>query len=75
MFQVEICIAEDSALSDGMEKMRTWLDEHHFEPAIFRYAFVHQGIVCRVDFPVEAEAAAFAGAFEGKLVGGSPMAI
>lgn len=75
MFQVEICIAEDTALPDRMEKMRTWLDDHRFEPATFRYAFARQGIVCRVDFPVEEEAAAFAGAFEGKLVGRSLMAI
>ena len=75
MFQVEIPIAEDGALSDRMEKMRTWLDERRFEPATFRYTFIHQGIVCRVDFPIEAEAAEFATAFDGKLIGGSPMAI
>jgi hypothetical protein len=75
MFQVEIRVPEDSALSDRMEEMRMWLDERHFEPANFRYSFGLPGIVCRVDFPVEQEATAFAGAFEGKLVGGSPIAI
>lgn len=75
MFQVEIRIAEDTALSDRMEKMRTWLDERRFEPATFRFSFANPGIICRIDFPLEAEAAAFAAAFEGKLTSGSRMAI
>ena len=75
MFQVEIRISDDTTLSDRMEQMRTWLDQRHFEPATFRYAFTHHGFVCPVDFPVEAEAAAFATAFNGRLVSGSPMVI
>ena len=68
MFQVEIRIPEETGLSGGMEAMRTWLDHRHFEPAGFRYAFTRHGVVCRVDFPVEAEAVAFAAEFSGSLV-------
>jgi hypothetical protein len=76
LYQVEIRLVEDSILSERMEAMRLWLDERHFEPTTFRYAFAHQAIVFRVDFPIELEAAEFAIAFDGKLVGnGSPMAI
>ena len=74
MFQVEIRIAEDGALSERMEKMRTWLDQSRCEPATFRFSFANPGIICRVDFPIETEAAAFATAFEGKLTSGSQMA-
>ena len=67
MVQVEIRIAEDAALSDRMEKMRTWLDQRRFEPATFRFSFANSGIICRIDFQVETEAAEFATTFEGKL--------
>jgi hypothetical protein len=76
LYQVEIRLVEDSILSERMEAMRLWLDERRFEPAAFRYAFAQKTIVFRVDFPVEGEAAEFATAFGGKLVGnGSTMAI
>ena len=57
-----------------MEKMRTWLDQRRFEPATFRFSFANPGIVCRIDFPVEMEAAGFATTFEGKLTSGLRMA-
>jgi len=75
MFQVDIPIPDGVTLSDRMEEMRTWLNQRRFEPATFRYAFAPHGIVWQVDFPVEAEAAAFATAFEGKLVTGSSVAL
>ena len=67
MFSVEALIRED-ALSSTMEAMRTWLDHVHSEPASFRCGFSRSGITCRVDFSLANEAAAFAKAFDGKLV-------
>jgi hypothetical protein len=76
MFQVKIAILDDhTVLSDRMEAMRIWLDERRCEPTSFRYGFLHHAIVCRVDFPAEAEALEFANAFNGELIGGSPAAI
>ena len=70
MFQVKVSIAEAPAtLSDRMEAMRVWLDERRCEPTSFRYTSRHYAIVCRVDFPAEADAAEFACAFDGKLIG------
>src|SRR5258708_15204469 len=67
MFSVESLIHED-ALSDTMQTMRTWLDHKRFEPITFRYSFTSAGIVCRVDFDIEGEAAVFATAFDGTVV-------
>ena len=67
MFSVEALIRED-ALPSTMQAMRTWLDHVHFEPASFRYAFGRDGIRCRVDFSIADEAAAFAKAFDGKVI-------
>jgi len=75
MFQVEVRVADGSALPDRMEKMRIWLDERHFEPATFRYSFIPNGILFRIDFPAEAEATEFATAFDGSLSERSSMAI
>ena len=67
MFSVESLIREE-ALSDTMQTMRTWLDHKRFAPATFRYKFTSVGIVCRVDFQAEDEAAGFATAFDGTVV-------
>ena len=75
MFQVEVPVPEENSLPERMEKMRTWLDERRYEPATFRYSFTGSGILFRVDFPVEAEAAEFATAFRGTLLRGSPTAM
>jgi hypothetical protein len=68
MFPVEIRIPNEEALAETMQTMRTWLDHQRFEPLTFRYTFETARILFRVDFALEAEAAAFARAFEGKLV-------
>jgi hypothetical protein len=65
MFQIEIHI-DDIAFSERMEKIWVWLNQRRFEPTTFRYEFSPHGIICRVDFSIETEAAAFAIAFEGK---------
>jgi hypothetical protein len=51
-----------------MGTVRCWLDHQRFEPVVFRYSFVSSAILFRVDFANEAEAAAFAAAFDGKVV-------
>lgn len=48
--------------------MREWLDHHRFEPAKFLYTFVPSGILFQVDFPVEADAIAFAREFSGRVI-------
>ena len=70
MFPVEIRIGErdEDALTARMTAMREWLDHQRFEPSTFRYTFTSPGIVFRVDFDVEAEAAMFAKAFGGRVV-------
>jgi hypothetical protein len=74
MFRVKISIPDDRhALSDRMVAIRIWLDARQCEHASFRYAFKNDVIVCQVDFPAEAEAVEFANAFEGELIGNSPV--
>jgi len=67
MFQIEIHI-DDNGFLGRMEQMWAWFDQRRLEPRTYRYEFASHGIICRVDFPVEAQAAAFATAFEGKFV-------
>ena len=53
-----------------MSEMRQWLDRNGFKPEKFEYRRMHaDGVVCRVDFKTASEAAAFAEAFEGNVVG------
>jgi len=56
-----------------MGRMRTWLDHRRIEPDVFRHVSNGAEITFRVDFKVPAEAAAFARAFGGRLIG-SPTA-
>jgi hypothetical protein len=67
MFPVEIGIPDEDALTGRMTMMREWLDHQRFEPATFRYTFTSPGILVRVEFAVEAEAVAFAEAFDGQV--------
>jgi hypothetical protein len=50
-----------------MTEMREWLDHQRFEPARFRLTY-SPDIVFRVDFAIEAEAAAFARKFGGYVI-------
>ena len=67
VFPVEIRIPDEDALTGRMAMMREWLDHERFEPATFRYTFTSPGILVRVEFAVEAEAVAFAEAFDGQV--------
>lgn len=73
MFPVEIRIPEQDevALTAKMAVMREWLDHRRFEPSTFRYTSTSPGIVFRVDFSVEGEAAVFAKEFGGRVIGGT----
>ncbi|TMJ59878.1 MAG: hypothetical protein E6G81_07935 [Alphaproteobacteria bacterium] len=67
MFPVVISIPDEDALAARMDTMRQWLDHQRFEPATFRYTFAARGLLFRVEFTVEAQALAFAKAFDGQL--------
>ena len=67
-FPVEIKIVDEGTLAEQMGTVRCWLDHQGVEPMVFRYSFVSSAILFRVDFASEAEAAAFATAFDGKIV-------
>ncbi|HZU91585.1 MAG TPA: hypothetical protein VE993_20200 [Stellaceae bacterium] len=64
MFTVEIRIMDEASLAKRMTEMREWLDHQRFEPARFHLTY-SPGIVFRVDFAIEVEAAAFAREFGG----------
>jgi hypothetical protein len=67
VFTVEIRIMDEAALAHRMTEMREWLDHQRFEPARFHLTYL-PGIVFRVDFTIEAEAAAFAEKFGGHVI-------
>src|SRR5258708_10712766 len=67
LYIVEISMSsEPQRLMDELSQMRTWLDHMRYQPIAFRQL---PGAVCRVDFTDEAEAAIFARAFSGRLLG------
>jgi len=49
--------------------MRTWLDKHGCEPAVFRYHINVDGVTVHVEFKLESEANAFAEAFDEAATG------
>ena len=58
-------------IAGPMGEMRNWLDVHHVEPRLFRFSAAAQGVLFRLEFEVEGEAAAFANAFGGQELGDS----
>ena len=48
--------------------MRQWLDHPRVEPSTFRYTFISPGIVFRINFKTEGEAAEFATEFGGRVL-------
>jgi len=67
MFLVEIHIADKDVVPEQITTMRLWIDHHRFEPDTFRCKKVGVGMVCRVEFKMEAEADDFAKAFDGHV--------
>ncbi len=73
MFLVQIRIPRETGLVDEMTAMRAWLDHERYEPTTFRYTFEPPGVLFQVDFTTEAEAAAFAKAFQGVVIEARPV--
>ena len=55
------------SLPDIMKAMRLWLDGRQFEPKTFEYVISGLGVLVRLEFPGNAEAAEFAEAFGGEV--------
>jgi hypothetical protein len=68
VFSVEVRLIGGDLMT-SMTHMRTWLDHQRVEPDAFRHSLGGAGITFRVDFRLEADAAAFARAFGGRLIG------
>ena len=68
MFRVEIRLSDEDRLVETVEAMRTWLDAANFVPTTFGYSLSSARILFRVDFTSEAQAVAFAKAFDGAVV-------
>jgi hypothetical protein len=69
---VEVCVS-DHGLVDSMADMRTWLDHKRIEPLGFRHCADSKRMTFQVDFNSEPEAAGFARAFGGRMIGGPAM--
>jgi hypothetical protein len=65
---VEIYVVDAKALSEAMAGMREWLDHRGCKPSTFRHTIDMAGVLCRVDFENNAEAAEFAQAFGGEVI-------
>jgi len=65
MYAVDICV-KPGALSREMSEMRTWLDEHRFEPSSFSCHDKPFGVLVSVGFSVAHQADAFARRFVGR---------
>jgi hypothetical protein len=73
VYIVEIVVSEDG-LPERMNQMRVWLDHRRYAPSRFRVSDAgEQSTGCRVYFEAEAEAAAFARQFDGRVV--NPMTV
>ena len=69
LYNVQVRL-ESGELAVRMSEMREWLDRRGFEPEVFEYRRMDvDGVVYRVDFKLASEAAAFAEAFDGNVVG------
>jgi hypothetical protein len=58
-------------IAGPMGEMRSWLDVHHLEPRLFTFSAAARGVLFRLEFEVEGDAAAFANAFGGQELGDS----
>lgn len=68
MYIVEVVRAAEG-LAAPMSGMRTWLDHHQVQPALFEFALLPDRVIrFRLQFRTSAEAAAFARAFEGEVL-------
>ena len=68
MRTTEVSLLDEDNLGGQLADMRTWLDEHRYEPSTFTYFFLDPGMKIRVTFKIEGEAEAFAQKFGGSLL-------
>lgn len=68
VYTVEVRLIGDD-LRTFMSQMRTWLDHQRFEPDGFRCSRGSPVTACRLEFKAQEEAAAFAKAFGGRVLG------
>jgi hypothetical protein len=68
LYTVEVRVIRGDLVA-SMSQMRTWLDHRRFEPDAFCQSSGGPGVTFRVDFKFENEAAAFAEAFGGRVLG------
>jgi hypothetical protein len=60
---------DGDALSGPMAEMREWLDDKHIELTLFRLSLIPGGTVFQFEFRLFTEAAVFAHAFSGHIIG------
>jgi hypothetical protein len=63
----EVRISDDD-FGKRLKDMRVWLDGHEFAPSAFTYFYLDPGMMVRVSFHSDEEAAAFARQFGGSLI-------
>ena len=66
LYVVEIR-GERKDLSTIMARVREWLDSRRCEPDAFRCITDEESVTCRLEFKIESEAIACAGAFGGEV--------
>ena len=60
---------DGDALSGPMAEMREWLDDKHIELTLFRLSLIPGGTVFQLEFRLFTEAAVYAHAFSGHIIG------
>jgi hypothetical protein len=68
MWTVAIPLSARTLSGDHLIAMRSWLDQHRYEPSRFIYQLVERRPVVYIDFKIEDEAAEFAVAFRGEVL-------
>ena len=71
LYIVEVGSAGDVGVA--LSQMRTWLDHYRFQVENFRYFRETTGSKFRLEFNTECEAAAFASAFDGRVLRPEPQ--
>ena len=60
---------DGDSLSGPMAAMRIWLDVHQIEPKLFQLSVIGGGVIFSLQFENAGEAAAFARALGGTVIG------
>ena len=68
MQTAEVRISDDEDFVGRLLDIRVWLDDNKYQPSTFTYFYLDPGMMIRVLFDSEDEAAAFADEFGGSLL-------